>query len=131
IENQTAKAQHGLWALEDFADPRPSFDEYLEEIHAHPWHESFRTKTRARRRRGARMAPIPIPSLMPGGRAELRIELTPQRRGVLRFAGLTVSRPDPFGLFRAFIKVSSPQSLLVLPRRYFIPPIALPGAMKY
>src|SRR5262249_4255750 len=51
IENKTSKAQHSLWALEDLADPRPSFDEYLEEIHAYPWYESFRPKRKARSRR--------------------------------------------------------------------------------
>jgi uncharacterized protein (DUF58 family) len=57
--------------------------------------------------------------------------LTPQRRGAFRFASVTVARSDPFGIFRAFIKVPAPQTLLVLPKRYFIPPIALPGTMKY
>lgn len=131
IENQTGQVQDGLWALEDLADPRPSFDEYLEELHAHPWHESFRSKRKAARQRGVHVAPAAIPPLMPRARAEVRLELTPQRRGVLRFAGITVARNDPFGIFRGFIRAPAPQSLLVLPKRYFIPPIALPGTMKY
>ncbi|MCI0535006.1 MAG: hypothetical protein L0Z50_07245, partial [Verrucomicrobiales bacterium] len=52
IEDRTGKTQHGLWILEDLADPRPSFDEYLEELHAHPWHESFRPKRKPPRKRG-------------------------------------------------------------------------------
>jgi uncharacterized protein (DUF58 family) len=59
------------------------------------------------------------------------MELTPQRRGVLRFAGVSVARTDPFGIFRAFIKVAAPQSLVVLPKRYFVPPMVLPGTTKY
>jgi uncharacterized protein (DUF58 family) len=57
--------------------------------------------------------------------------LLPLRRGQVRFTGLTVARPDPLGLVRAFARRSLPQSLLVLPRRYALPPLALPGTMKY
>jgi uncharacterized protein (DUF58 family) len=53
------------------------------------------------------------------------------RRGVLKFGGVTLARPDPFGLFRGFVRVRLPQTTLILPRRYPLPPIALPGAMKY
>ncbi|MEY2466257.1 MAG: hypothetical protein QOD03_778, partial [Verrucomicrobiota bacterium] len=59
------------------------------------------------------------------------IELTPLRRGVLRFASVTLARPDPFGLFRSFVKARQVQTVLVLPKRYALPPIALPGALRY
>jgi hypothetical protein len=57
--------------------------------------------------------------------------LTPLRRGVLRFTGVTLARPDVFGLFRAFAKAPLPQTVFILPKRYSLPPIALPGTMKY
>jgi uncharacterized protein (DUF58 family) len=50
---------------------------------------------------------------------------------VLRVEGIAVARPDPLGLFRAFAQVPVPQSVLILPKRYPLPPIALPGTMKY
>ena len=59
------------------------------------------------------------------------MQLTPLRRGVLRFAGVTLARSDPLGLYRALARVPAPQSTLILPRRYPLPPIALPGVMKY
>ena len=49
----------------------------------------------------------------------------------MRFTGLTLARPDPLGIFRSFSKISAPQTVLILPRRYSIPPIALPGALRY
>lgn len=61
----------------------------------------------------------------------MRAELIPLRRGVLRFNGVTLARPDPLGLFRGFTTVPSSQATLVLPRRYPLPTIALPGTMKY
>jgi uncharacterized protein (DUF58 family) len=53
------------------------------------------------------------------------------RRGIVRFAGVILARPDPFGLFRALSKTPLPQSVLVLPRRYPLPSIAFPGTLKY
>jgi len=50
---------------------------------------------------------------------------------MIRFEGVTFGRPDPLGIFRALRRQPLPQSVLVLPRRYPIPPIALPGALKY
>ena len=59
------------------------------------------------------------------------MELTPLRRGVLQFRGLTLARTDPLGLFRAYRRTVLPQSVLILPKRYPLPPIALPGGLKY
>jgi uncharacterized protein (DUF58 family) len=53
------------------------------------------------------------------------------RRGVLRFTSVTVACPDWLGLFRSFCRVSCPQTVLILPKRYPLPPIALPGQRKY
>jgi uncharacterized protein (DUF58 family) len=50
---------------------------------------------------------------------------------VLPFTGVTLARPDPLGLLRAFATVPLAQTALILPRRYPVPPIALPGTMKY
>jgi uncharacterized protein (DUF58 family) len=49
----------------------------------------------------------------------------------LRMDGITVARPDPLGLFRSFFKIPAAQTVLILPKRYPLPPIALPGAMRY
>src|SRR5262249_36500687 len=67
----------------------------------------------------------------PQEEVEVRLELTPLRRGALRFTGLRLARPDPLGLFRAFFKVPLPPATLLLPRRYSIPPMSFPGTLKY
>jgi uncharacterized protein (DUF58 family) len=61
----------------------------------------------------------------------LPVEITPLRRGVLRFHGLNIARADPLGVCRAFRSVALPQTMLILPKRYPLPPLALPGLMKY
>ncbi len=134
IKNLTAKSQTGLALLEDLADPRPNFAEWL----AFQLAESKRVRPFrvAQRRRGnpfrlALVNEVEVPPLRPHGEAEARGEMFPLRRGVVRFTGATLARPDPLGLFRSFIKVSAPQTVLILPKRYHIPPIALPGALRY
>jgi len=72
-----------------------------------------------------------VPPMRPGETGVAKVEIVPLRRGILRFSGATITRPDPLGLMRAFTRVSAPQQVLVLPKRYPLPPIALPGAMEY
>ena len=62
---------------------------------------------------------------------EVSSEVTPQRRGVLRFESLTVARPDPLNLFKACADFHAPGTVLVLPKCYRVPPLALPGARRY
>ena len=73
----------------------------------------------------------PLPPLLPGVEAETRVETVPARRGRLSLVGMTIARADPFGLFRGFVRVAAPQSVLVLPRRYPVPDLDLPGNRRY
>lgn len=134
IKNLTGKAQAGLVIMENLADPRPTFAEWL----AFQKAESKRVRpfrvAQPRRRnpfRLARLKEAEIPPLMANGEGEVSMEIFPLRRGVLHLTGLTLARPDPIGLFRAFVKMPAAQKVLILPRRYPVPPIALPGAMRY
>jgi len=72
-----------------------------------------------------------VPTTPAGGTTELRIEVVAYRRGPLVLAGGWVARRDPFGLFRALCPLRAPQTVLVLPRRYPLPPLALPGQTQY
>ncbi|MFC1821404.1 DUF58 domain-containing protein [Thermodesulfobacteriota bacterium] len=139
IKNETSKRQGGLFIQEDLEDPRPSYEEYLETpepeektrnpfdrvVGYHRWVWLFYKKRAAK----AREQTIPI--LPPWGEQEIRTEILPTRRGKIRFEGISIRCPDPFGLFRAFCIIPLPQSILVLPKRYPIPPIELPGTRRY
>jgi uncharacterized protein (DUF58 family) len=134
VQNLTAKPQVGLTLLDDLADPRPDFAEWL----AFQLSENRRIRpfsiTRPRERKPfprAKLKPAAIPPLPAKGEESVTMELLPLRRGILRFADVTVACPDPLGLFRAFRRVTCPQTMLILPKRYPLPPIALPGEMKY
>src|SRR4051812_24258717 len=62
-----------------------------------------------------------------GARAEIRATLVPRRRGVLMFASVDLVRPDPFGLAYGRIRKPLPERIVVLPRRYRLPPVLLPA----
>jgi hypothetical protein len=134
INNLLPKAQSGLVFLENVVDPRPPFTDWLafqmaESRRVRPFRMSQRRRRNPFRIAVARAAEIP--SLAANGEIEISVELLPLRRGILRLTGITVARADPLGLFRSFIKIPSVQTVLILPKRYPLPPIALPGAMCY
>jgi uncharacterized protein (DUF58 family) len=133
IKNLTGKVQSDLIYLEDVSDPRPSYAEWKAAALADnrkipPFRVSPR---RGYPRRIAAVNEATVPTMAPKEEVEVRVELEPLRRGVLKFGGITLARPDPFGLFRGFVRVPLAQTTLILPKRYPLPPIALPGAMKY
>src|SRR5207302_10880458 len=72
-----------------------------------------------------------VPTAAPREEVEVRLELIPLRRGLLRFNAVRLARPDPLGLLRALAKVPLPQTTLILPRRYRLPPVSFPGTLKY
>jgi len=75
--------------------------------------------------------PTALSTIIEKGSATEQISLTPLRRGYLRLPGLLLTRPDPLGLFRLNIRVRNEQSLLVLPKRYPVPRLNLPGNRHY
>jgi uncharacterized protein (DUF58 family) len=139
VRNDGAAAQEGLSLFEDTEDPRPTLPEFLAAREPGEERRNWFDRTVGyprwtwliERRRGARLPERPVPAILPGGEVEVRMEAWPARRGRLRLVGVTLARPDPFGLFRAFIRVPAPQSLVVLPRRYPVPDLDLPGTRKY
>ena len=134
VRNLTGKNQSSLVLLENLADARPTFTEWL----AFQTAEERRTRAFRVSRRKARnpfhlaeVKEAEIPPLPPHGTAEAHGEIFPRRRGLLKFTGVTIARPDPFGLFRAGLRVPAPQTVLILPKRYPLPDIALPGALRH
>jgi len=132
--------QRGVTLLEDLEDPRPSRDEFS----ARPCGKARGVLVRLDRLFGyshwlrlvARRQPAVIrehavPDLPPHGEVDFHVEFTPRRRGRIHFTGMTLARSDVFGLVRRHWRVSLPQTLLVLPRRYILPRLALPGGSEY
>lgn len=135
IKNLTARTQTGLTLLENFADPRPSFAEWLAFQRAENKRLRSFHVTERRRRHPFRLVNQPVaaevPPLAAHGETEVRVEMLPLRRGLLRLTGVTLARSDPLGLFRAFRDAAAPQTVLILPKRYRLPALALPGTRRY
>jgi hypothetical protein len=75
--------------------------------------------------------PVPLDGLLEQGQLHLQLRLLPHRRGRLRLNGLVLTRPDPLGLFRSRVFLPAPASLLVLPKRYPLAPLNLPGRRRF
>ena len=139
IDNRTDRLQSGLLACERLADPRPSLEELAEAREPGEEHRNWfdrkvgypRWVWLIKQNRGADGPELPLPAIVPRGRAELSPAIVPARRGHLRFAAVEITRPDPFGLFKACVTAPAPGSVLILPRRYPVPRLALPGRRRY
>ena len=134
LTNLTKETQGGLMLLEDTADTRPSYPEWRAvQLADERRLRSFRLGGRRTVSpfKVATVKDSEVPPAGPEHEVEVPIELTPLRRGILRFKAVTLARPDPLGLIRALTTISLPQNLLVLPRRYAVPMLTLPGAQKH
>lgn len=133
ITNLTGRNQAGLVLLEELTDSRPPFPEWRERSRfASRKTKSFRVKSGPlSASKTNQLKTGEIPAMGPKQQVEVTAELLPARRGMLHFNGVSVARLDTLGLCRALSRVAAPQSILVLPRRYLIPPVALPGSVKY
>jgi uncharacterized protein (DUF58 family) len=139
LENKTSRPQRDLRIAEELPDPRPSFLEFLET--PEPGEEKrnwidrrygyYRWRWLVAKNVRAAIAENEIPTLAPKSKTEVQVELTPLKRGILPLNGLAIAAPEPFGLFRSLNKIPSPGSILILPKRYPVRPIHLPGKMKY
>jgi uncharacterized protein (DUF58 family) len=139
VTNPTGATQSSLTIMEDLGDPRPTRDQFLNnpepgEAKRNLFDRTFcfyRWMWLMEQNKLATVAEETLPTLAPGASNDVKLELVPQKRGLLRFEGLTVAFPDPFGFFRSFRRIDLKQSMLILPKRYYIPNLAMPGSMQY
>lgn len=74
----------------------------------------------------------PLPRLASSESKSLNLTLTPTRRGIITLGDLRVCLPDPFGIFQRCRKTTTPKDkLIVLPHRYRLPLLDLPGSARF
>jgi uncharacterized protein (DUF58 family) len=137
--NRGPRLARGLSLVENLADPRPTIEEFLRA--REPGEERrnrfdraigyFRWAWLVARKEIAVAAEVSLPPLVPGGACEVGAELTPLRRGRLTLTGVSAARSDALGIARTTVTVPATHSVLVLPRRYPVPPLQLPRSRKY
>ena len=136
VENQTNRIQKGLRLRENFADPRPTYSEFRNAIAVKKYRFTsisylyYRWWQLVSRRTKATAKIVDIPPIKAHGKTKVVMEIEPTARGIIELTGITIARRDPFSLFNACKTITLKQSLLVLPKRYQVPHLELPGSRK-
>ena len=128
VVNAGTAAMDGLSLHEDLADARPTHEAYDAAI-GFPTYRRWKRLVAANQ--FARVRERAVPALGPGAAVDVEIEAVALKRGVAHSHGLIVCRADPLGLMKALTKVPQRANLTVLPRRYTLPPLQLPGSRRY
>lgn len=141
VKNLGRRTIDHAWLAETAPDPRPAADHFAAvrepgEHRRNPFDRFFLyyrwrwLVEHLRRFKGGHSADrLHAP---PSETATVWIELTPRRRGVFKLDDLRVLMPDPLGVFQRCHPIEArPDTLTVLPRRYRIPEIDLPGEARF
>jgi uncharacterized protein (DUF58 family) len=139
VENLGPRALVGVTAVEALRDPRPPYEVWREAREPgesrRNWFDRhagyFRWRWLIERRTPRPPEEVALPALGSGRAETVRLALEPRRRGRIELAGITLARTDPLGLVRALVRADAPAHVTVLPRRYRLPRIALPGARRF
>jgi uncharacterized protein (DUF58 family) len=139
VTNSGPGVEPGLTLTDRLEETFPTYDEFRRvddpEDRRRNWFDRIvgypRLLGLIQHQRGASIASVDLPDVPPGDRVRLDTSLTPRRRGYLRFSGLSISRPDPLGIFRGVQEHPKHGTLLVLPRLYRVPKIRLDGRRRY
>jgi len=150
VQNHTDKLQLGISLRDNVKLHPPSFERFLrakEPGHQkRNWFDNFVGYPRwvwlMYISKGAEIAEQSLPPIPPSNAApetlsrgeeglDVKMLLTPLRRGYVDFSGMTFACPEPFGLFNTLYRIDKPDKLLVLPKRYPVHNISLSGCRKY
>ena len=129
INNNKDKPQNGLTLIESLTEPFPNFRTFQRLLKQSKSRNDWLEKLSKRRWAIASKQILPI--LPPHSSTPISAEILPLRRGPLRLQKITVACPDPLGLVNRCVSFSLPQSVLILPKRYELPTITLPGARRH
>lgn len=128
----SARRLYGLTLQEALGESFPTFTEvnsFLRQRYPRRQQRDAWLRLLAQQRRVFAPA-IALPPL--ASELEVTAEITPLRRGVLQFEALSLTCPDPLGLVNRCITLQGErQSVIILPHRYRLPEIALPGARRH
>ncbi len=139
VENPGRKITDPVIVIDELASGLPSYDSfinirdeddrrrnYFDRILGYP-----RLVTQIRRNRGGDIPVVNYGSIAAGSSAEIKISMTPLRRGYLRFERTYLGKMDPLGLVRRFHQYRQMDSLLILPRLYNFPALPVHGKRTY
>jgi uncharacterized protein (DUF58 family) len=128
VGNLAPAPRDSLALIDDLDDPRPSLAEFRARL-KFPTYRAW--KRLINERRACEVHELTLPALAPNSALEVTLQGEALRRGNQHFRGITVARADPLGLVRGLSLHNEPANVLVLPQRYALPPITLPGSRRH
>nr|WP_319494338.1 DUF58 domain-containing protein [uncultured Desulfobacter sp.] len=139
VGNRTNHPKDGFKIRERFSSAIPSLQQFTDarEPHEHLrnlWDRKFklqRWRWLIRQKQNAVLTGQKVPSVPPESRVAVRATLTPLNRGYIYLKGFTFFKKEPLGFTRSFYHTTCEARLLVLPRRYNVPKLPLPGSRKH
>ncbi len=139
VRNPNSKAIQGLSLIDTVEDTRPTLVQFINTPEPgerqRNWFDRhlrfYRWRWLILGRTYALLSEKHLPLLAANSSLVVDHEVMPRKRGVLRLNGVLVVWPDAFGLFRSFNRVELTSSVLILPKRYVLPDIDLPGKREH
>lgn len=125
--NHGGRQARSLTLMDDLSDPRPDFAQFRHALRVPTWRGWQRLVSA---NRIGKVPAMPVQAIAPGETVELRMQGEALRRGRMHFTGVTVGCDETLGLARSLHSVPLAENLTVLPRRYRLPPLALPGGRR-
>ena len=81
-------------------------------------------------RRGTAVREVPVPTVPAHGQVRVALSFTPARRGAVKFGLVRFFKADGLGLARRMTTLIVPGRLIVLPERFTVAPLRLPGTQR-
>lgn len=128
VRNAGAKTAQGLSFFEQIADPRPSLALFRASLRFPTYRGWWRLVMQAQ---PVLLEDATVPPLRPGERVMVEVRGHARRRGTFELTGATVAQAEPLGMVRALARLPVAGSMVVLPRRYALDPLAFAGARRY
>jgi len=128
IRNPSQKPIDGVQLRAELADPRPNFREFRARLRF-PTYRGWARLVWSNRVAYLEEAPLPVLA----AREEMQIQVRGKalRRGRLHIDRIEIAQADPLGLFRKLTSGGGAADICVLPKRYALPALPLPGARRY
>ncbi len=138
INNESRFTQQDLSIVDELTCSMPNYPEFLRYLNLDKQSNWFdrtigfpRWVKLVQFKRGASIKLTPVDRIVAKSSVSTKLEFTALRRGYIHFKQSSLLRPDPLGLSNAHKTVTQADSLLVLPKRYKVADITLPGSRRY
>jgi uncharacterized protein (DUF58 family) len=128
VTNLDGRIAQAITVMDEPAEPSPSLAQFRAAIPVPTWR---RWQRLLESRRAVRVASAPVARIEAGATLEVRLAGRALRRGRAHFGAVRLGLDEPLGLARGIISVPVEHNLTVLPRRYALPALAMPGGRRY